>query len=469
MSLKAWMLSSMNRVFTRADLPPRDVALRQADETRVEPVLGTGGARGAPGRAEHLGRYGSLIGAIREELESFVASHLRLHLAIAERDRYLLTSIEVDATGSEEARELLAKFRREFTPEQVKHFLARDVIARLPNANAIDLSQFAGFDEERDDGEGNAGAYDALMNELRRPESAESARPYKVTLVGRWSDSGPPGSQAAIARHDVPITPLAARELCLDVEDADGSRRMQLAVVPGRRFVVGKDEGCDIPVKGVYASRRHCEIWLDHGTWWITDSGSTNGIRVEAPRGGGSRPLPPGVSIDGDGAVLPIAAGARVVLSASGGGTAADYPRLTLVAPASGAPNGVVKAVETTPVTPIVPSRASHGLSLTLHTASGERTIDMPSADKPLRVGRSRNQDVVIDWAHQSVSGHHVDVTACDATGATAVVHGDNGVIVEGVAHRAGTSFRWSIGQPMLLARPADGEPRCTLTLSRAP
>ena len=114
-----------------------------------------------------------------------------------------------------------------------------------------------------------------------------------------------------------------------------------------------------------------------------------------------------------------------------------------------------------------MPSRASHALSLTLQTASGQRTVPIPPGDKPLQVGRSRNQDVVIDWAHQSVSGHHLDITECDATGATAVVHGDNGVIVEGVAHRAGTNFRWSIGQAMLLARAVEGEPQCTLTLSR--
>ena len=26
-------------------------------------------------------------------------------------------------------------------------------------------------------------------------------------------------------------------------------------------------------MNGVYASRRHCEIWLDHGVWWVTDTG----------------------------------------------------------------------------------------------------------------------------------------------------------------------------------------------------
>ena len=57
----------------------------------------------------HLGPYAILIAAVREELEQFVASHLRLHLAIAEGDRYVLTSIEVECEGSDEHRELLRR------------------------------------------------------------------------------------------------------------------------------------------------------------------------------------------------------------------------------------------------------------------------------------------------------------------------------------------------------------------------
>ena len=128
MSLKRWMLSGMNRVFTRADLPSRDAGSHAGDDARSEPVLRPPPPRA--GRVEHLGRYGPLIAAIRTELEQFVASQLRLHLAIAERDRYLLTSIEVESTGAEEARDLLLRFTREFTPEQIRHFVAKEIVAR---------------------------------------------------------------------------------------------------------------------------------------------------------------------------------------------------------------------------------------------------------------------------------------------------------------------------------------------------
>ena len=55
--------------------------------------------------------------------------------------------------------------------------------------------------------------------------------------------------------------------------------------MPGRRYSGGQGEGCDIAVDGVYASRRHCELWFDKGTWWAADAGSTNGIRAESMKG----------------------------------------------------------------------------------------------------------------------------------------------------------------------------------------
>ena len=82
--------------------------------------------------------YGGLVAAVREALEHFIVSQLRLHLAIADRDRFVLTSIQVHCHDAEAA-SLLRRFMQEFKPEQVKRYLAREVIAGLPNAAAIDL------------------------------------------------------------------------------------------------------------------------------------------------------------------------------------------------------------------------------------------------------------------------------------------------------------------------------------------
>ena len=101
--------------------------------------------------------------------------------------------------------------------------------------------------------------------------------------------------------------------------------------------------------------------------------------------------------------------------------------------------------------------------------ASGERIVDLAARTRPFRIGRSRNQALVIDWAHEDVSGHHVDLaveptprvrrSSCMATTASRSTASRT---------RAGTQFRWQPGQTMRLGRAVDDEPECTLTLSRA-
>src|SRR4029077_18456506 len=129
-------------------------------------------------------------------------------------------------------------------------------------------------------------------------------------------DALPPGNDRGSQRSRSALTPLAAQAFAIDIEDAGGVRRVELtSVVAGRRYAVGKGEGCDIVVDGVYASRRHCEMWFDKGAWWVADAGSTNGIRIETadgattleasdPRGAARQPP------------LPLAPGARIVLAA---------------------------------------------------------------------------------------------------------------------------------------------------------
>jgi len=108
MKLKSWMVNKANkvdhgRVRGSASAPGTDM---------LEPRMrAPGGKRAAtPADPEALGPYRTLIGAIREELEQFVTTQLRLHLAIAERDRYLLSSIEVECEEADEHHELLRRF-----------------------------------------------------------------------------------------------------------------------------------------------------------------------------------------------------------------------------------------------------------------------------------------------------------------------------------------------------------------------
>ena len=158
----------------------------------------------------------------------------------------------------------------EFKPEQVKRYLAREVIGALPNAAAIDLSQFAGlFDADaRDDAEqAEGGEYRELLAALRSTPAVERAAPLpgeRARPLDRARRRARPPRRAARHRGATPSTPLAGQRCEFDLEDGDGRRRVVLqAVVPGRRYVVGKGEGCDIRVNGTYASRRHAEIWLE--------------------------------------------------------------------------------------------------------------------------------------------------------------------------------------------------------------
>lgn len=505
MSVKSRVLGlvrRMNTVAGRSDLTRRE----------QEPGLDAAGggvsapsSEPAPATAAHLGVYGTLIAAVRDELEHFVASHVRLHLAIAERDRFVLTSIGVACGGSTPAHELLQQFMREFKPEQVKRYLAREVIAALPNAAAIDLSQFAGlFDADARESQRRAGDvaddYRELLAALAPPPAAASARAFQISVLGRWSEAdaarlSAPASPAATAA--TATTPLAGERCEFDVEDAEGRRRVVLpAVFAGRRYLVGTGEGCDIRVNGTYASRRHAEIWLEAGQWWVTDAGSTNGLRVASSARTTERngPANPEAGAGGIEAPIRIADGARIVLSARAEGPASDYPWLGLrssgsfaaAASVSGArmtpiatsaasaaapadASSVAAGTPRTPLTAILASRVQPDgptYRITAVQASGVRTIELDSGHLPLAVGRSRNQALVVDRQHESVSGHHLDIVEFDRDGVQVLVHGDNGVVVAGHAHTPGSRFAWRSGECMVLGASPNDHPTCTLTLS---
>ena len=480
MALKGWVINRVNRLFTRVDLPPRATPLGEAVMRRTRDQKMPGARNGGQpeilaGSQQHLGAYAPLVAAMRQELEHFVASHVRMHLAIAEKDRYLLTSVAVDCVGDDQARDLLQRFMREFKPEQIKQYLAKEVIGRLPNASAIDLSHFGGLNVAKDNADSAAdAAYGDLLAELRRGEPRAGEPPYQVSLKGRWSEQSALAVAAEKGRgFEISRTPLAGRTLEVEIDDANGNRHVTLpSVVPGRRYVVGCGENCDIVVNGEYVSRRHCEIWFDRGVWWASDSGSTNGIRVEAANKVlGRSGAHSGRAGQGQSAIE-VVGGARIVLSAVARGESAHYPQLSIrsrgEAAAPATPIAPAVHAPTTPSTPIVVARRrGSGMMVTVQMASGERTVELPVAPLPFGIGRSRSQALVVDWAHEDVSGHHLDIERIDETGADVIVHGDNGVKAAGVVHSAGARFRWRVGEAMTLGDAHDKESDCTLTLSR--
>ena len=234
--------------------------------------------------------------------------------------------------------------------------------------------------------------------------------------------------------------------------------------------MIGKGDGCDIRVDGAYTSRRHAELWLDEGAWWVADAGSTNGLRVEPPHGPVER-VTAGAAASG---AVRVRDGARIVLSAHADGAPGDYPSVMLraatvpaaaqarVTPIAAAP------APNTPLTPILSGRQVDAmLTLTARLATGERRLALHAGVLPVAVGRSRNQQLVIDRIHEAVSGHHLDIVDVDEAGAHVLVHGDNGVIVEGVVYPPGARLRWRVGDTMVLGPALQGDVECTLTLSR--
>ena len=521
MSLKSWVIKRIRRepgsrgLLSRVDLPPRDGGMQEpslstgaasgwtagasgwspstlgldsrlpASARGTEPGFGQGGSSLGGPLGGHLGDYAPLIDAVRQELEHFIVSQLRLHLAIADRDRYVLTSIAVHCQGDRPAHDRLLRFMREFKPEQVKRYLVREVIAGLPNAAAIDLSQFGGLVDGEALADDGADDYRDLLAELAEPAS-DGGPAYEVTLLGRWSeiDAAP---AAASSRPHAPspapaagalVTPLAGGLRCeFELEDADGRRLVVLpAVVSGRRYVVGKGEGCDIVVRGTYTSRRHAELWLDQGCWWCADAGSTNGIRIETPGAASPQVAAPAAANEpaaplpgAEGARLHLADGARLLLSARSDGPPADHPWLALRGAASqhhAARVTPIAAAPRTPLTAILSGHADARLTI-VDAAGGPARLALRATALPLSIGRSRQSALVIDRRHDGVSGHHLDVVALDADGADIVVVGDNGVLIGGQHHRPGSRVRWPAGQPLTLGASTSDAQACTLRLLR--
>jgi pSer/pThr/pTyr-binding forkhead associated (FHA) protein len=483
MSMKSWVLhrvQGLGEATGRADLPSRKATREPGPDPDLDRDTDTHAGNAAPGEplppsAEDLGAYSPLIGAVRDELEHFVASHVRLHVVIADRDRFMLTAVGVRSPGGASARQLLREFLREFRPEQVKRYLAREVIGRLPNAAVIDLSQFAGLSDLEAGGPTHeAGEYEDLISTLRTVPEAPVRQPYEISVLGRWTEND----------ASIPTTRLAGRPCEFDIDDGDGPRRAALnSVVPGHRYIVGKGDDCDIRVNGTYTSRRHAELWMEGGTWHVADAGSTNGFRVEsAPRKGTTPETARRLAAPGSTQAIALREGMRIVLSARAEGPPVDYPWIALrpivparaaatvptpIAAAASVPVAVPRPAPSTPRTAVLASRRVEPVFEISELPAGARVHAFRRSELPITIGRSRGQSLVIDWSHAGVSGHHVEIDAIDDDVAHGVVRGDNGIDIGGTHLVAGDRLRWLVGQTMVLGGSLPGEPQCQLALAR--
>jgi pSer/pThr/pTyr-binding forkhead associated (FHA) protein/soluble lytic murein transglycosylase-like protein len=87
-----------------------------------------------------------------------------------------------------------------------------------------------------------------------------------------------------------------------------------------RPFLIGRDFECEIQVQDAHVSRRHAQVSLDRGQWFIRDLQSSNGLYVEgqlvesAPIGDGIR-----VRLGADGPLLVIGPAGALSVEEAGG------------------------------------------------------------------------------------------------------------------------------------------------------
>jgi pSer/pThr/pTyr-binding forkhead associated (FHA) protein len=62
-------------------------------------------------------------------------------------------------------------------------------------------------------------------------------------------------------------------------------------------LTIGRRESCDICFRFPNVSSLHCELFYQHGLWWLKDLGSTNGVKVNGVRIQTKKRLMPGDKI----------------------------------------------------------------------------------------------------------------------------------------------------------------------------
>ena len=370
----------------------------------------------------------------------------------------------------------------EFKPEQVKRYLAREVIAGLPNAAAIDLSQFAGlFDADaRDDADADEGGeYRELLAALRSAPAAARAAPVRGRASsGRWTEVDARRDRRAPRSRIAGATPSdAVGRPALRVR-----RRRRRRPAP-RRAAGG---GAGAPLRGRqgrglrHPRQRHLrqpppcrDLARRRRLVGRPMPGSTNGMRVESAGARAAGPVAPVVGADAEQPIR-LGEGARIVLSARAEGPASDYPWLALRSPASargahhadrrgrrsptdaadGDPAGDAPA-EPCSRSPRVQGGGVRTLELRRSVAAGDRgPLAQPDAGRRpparRRVGPSPR--------------HRRDRRRRRPT---CVVHGDNGVLSTACTTGRARACAGRSGETMVLGASAADHPTCTLTLAR--
>ena len=477
MTLKGWMLDKVNadghaRTRHRASAPldaQRRGRRSRAARAAVCGALGDAARRLSAPSPSISARIAPLIAAIREELEQFVdepaapasrdrrARPLRAHVdrgrvrrqrrgARAPAPVHPRVQARADQALPREGSDRRAAQRERDRPLAVRRAQRR---APKPTARAATTS-----------------AYGELLAELASAHAARRGTPVsgdaRRTLVGARCAArrAATDDRRGLGR---PRTPLAAR--ALDDRHRGRRRRRRVELAVGRcRDAATPSARARAATSSSTASTRAAGIARSGST--TARGGSPTPGRPTAfassRRAACSHATAPDARSAARQPAIELPPGARLVLSAHTAGRAAAIPA-AVAAPGrrTGRQRRRRARRESRPATPVTPiARAAPARARVDDHRRAWPPARAPSRFRsgalPFRIGRSRNQALVIDWAHEDVSGHHVDIVALDEAGVTVVVHGDNGVTVDGDrSHGPGAEFRWKAGRDAR-ARPRD-------------
>jgi len=142
--------------------------------------------------------------------------------------------------------------------------------------------------EEDDDLElGEFGIATRLVQPGRAREADEAAEAPEA--AGEGMVSAPQPSPTRVFKPPVAATAAVSAEEAENLGLAHDARA--LLNVNGKRheltterLVLGRSRDCDITLEDANVSRRHAEVVLEDGAWWIVDLGSTNGVEVNGER-----------------------------------------------------------------------------------------------------------------------------------------------------------------------------------------
>lgn len=433
----------------------------------LDPVQGVEIANEGPAD-EKLGQFAPLVEALRSEFEILGDQKVGSHRTVSSEAVCRVSEIRVQPLSGI-ATTTLKEVLDTYDLPTIKEFLLRVILRNNPHAAYFEFKEFKGIKPVAAPARVDAKKR-AIRAALREIGLMAGSEHFIVLIKYKFVKSAPPLRPRGGQRRAADAGPFVANGQWI-IEDADGTRN-QTIEIRGREspWRIGRGADCQIHTNATYASAHHANIWFEAGAWWYQDAGSTNGSRIV--HSGQVTPLQPSAGHQWH-APVRLETNSTITLCADKQGAASDYARLTLAGGADSVPSTpIAKAVGAVPVSAIsIPDEeGSQSSSATpvLRLSIGEETVELEIDQMPVRIGRSPTNELVVPQSQANVSREHLVVHSITEAGMDIEVIGRSGVMLESTLHRKSERFNCSWGATLLLTRPRDGRPPCTLTLLRS-